>query len=123
MESIANIGLNHFSTLKSSLTVNSNKTVNSNNNTLTTVNGIDDWLEKCGTSRDGVANKLAEDLGDSRSIKYYQALTHNHDPRRLLDALAIVKSAKESGKIIKHAPVYFQGILKNWGLKTKFSIR
>ncbi len=125
MESISKTVKKQYDQIVPSPAVNSNNntsnTVNSNSNTTNTVNSIDEWLLRMETTRDGIAYKLSEDLGDKKSLQYYKVLTHNHDPRKLLDALAIFRNAKANGVHIKFPPAYFQGILRNWGIQTKFS--
>ena len=106
--------------------LNNSYTVNSNKNSLNTVNSntvdedIEEVLEKHGISEEGVGTLLAEGLDDIESKEYYCLLVNKHSNSKLLDALHITKEADMEGKIRTKKAVYYQAILRNWGLQTKF---
>lgn len=93
------------------------KTVNSN---ITVSKRIDAFLEDQHIEPEGVAQKLAEDLDDGKSIGYYLILVQENSSGMLLKALHLTKDASNRGKIKRNKAVYFLAILRNWGLKTKF---
>ena len=100
--------------------------VNSNKKKKPTVNSystkskkILDFIDEIGFSNDDLAETLANALDDQKSIKYYQLLAENLPHEKLLEALSYVKNAVNRGSV-KFKPVYYQGILRNWGLKVKF---
>lgn len=103
------------------------KTVNSNRINTYTVNSktvnedkINKLLEELRLTVGAVAEKLAKELGDTDSLNYYITLANNNHPGRLLEALSYVKDAEIRGKITTKKAIYFQGILRNWGIQTKF---
>ena len=128
--------LDIFKSEKEQLTVNSNKdlnTVNSNKDITNTVNSntvkeeyreledkTNNYLNEICGEPNYVADKLARELEDTKSYRYYQLLATNNDIPKLLEALSYTKLAGHEGKIRIKKPVYFIGILKKWGLKTKF---
>ena len=101
-------------------------TVNSYKNNISTVNSktlaekIDDLLEEEKTTPEGIAKVLSEQLDDIKSESYYIILANENRQGRLFEALSITKDAYNRGIIKTNKAVYFQGILKRWGLKTKF---
>lgn len=100
--------------------------VNSKDKSLYTVNSntvskkIDEFIEQLEITPEGVAQKLAEDLGDLDSSDYYTILAKSTQPGRLLEALSYVKEAEQRGRIKTKKAIYFQGILRKWGIRTKF---
>ena len=125
-----------FKSKEEQLTVNSNKdlnTVNSNKDITNTVNSntvkeehreieikTNDYLNEICGNPNYIADKLARELDDTKSYRYYQLLALNNDIPKLLEALSYTKMASNEGKIRTKKAVYFNGIIKNWGLKTKF---
>ncbi|PIS00210.1 MAG: hypothetical protein COT84_08840 [Chlamydiae bacterium CG10_big_fil_rev_8_21_14_0_10_35_9] len=109
---------------------NSNSSiVNSNKKYITTVNSNSDLsleeeitsvFERHGVKPEGVAKMLAEGLDDTKSERYYLLLAKENNMPKLLEALHITKQAKQESKLRISMAVYFLGILKNWGFKTKF---
>lgn len=96
---------------------NSNKTtVNSS----TVYDQIESLLEEHNIKPEGVAIQLSEMLEDKDSVSYFELLIKEHGPAKLLEAAHITKDAATSGKIKTKKSIYFIGILKRWGLKTKF---
>ncbi len=108
------------------LTVNSNKYLNTvNSNTVKEEHQeqedkTNNYLNEISGEPNYIADKLARELDDTKSFRYYQLLALNNDIPRLLEALSYTKMANNEGKIRIKKPVYFIGILKKWGLKTKF---
>lgn len=104
-------------------TVNSN-TVNSSVNTFNnTVNSA--TTPKTPPTADQihyVAQILCEGLSDFVSKAYYIKLATVHPHNKLLEALSITKDAYIRGAIRSKRAIYFQGILKQWGLVTNFRI-
>lgn len=111
-------------------TINSS-TVNSKYKKTNTVNSINSYaspfekelqelLEKHGTTNEGVATHLWENLNDKESKAHYLLLAKNTPTEKLMHALALTKEAERDGRITIKKAVYFQGILKNWGIRTKF---
>ncbi len=102
------------------------KTVNSRKDNTNTVNSnplkenFDRALTEFSGEPNYVADQLAQRLGDRKSFRYYQLLAGEHDTSKLLEALSITLDAYAQGKA-RFMPVYFQGILRNWGMKTRFS--
>lgn len=71
---------------------------------------------------DGKAQYLAELLNDTESLKYYEALVKEHDPELLIKQAHRVQEMDLQGKLHTHnRKAYFQGILRNKGMKTKFN--
>lgn len=125
-----------FKSEEEQLTVNSNKdlnTVNSNKDITNTVNSntvkeefreletkTNDYLNEVFGNYDYIADKLARELDDMKSLQYFKLLAKNNDTHKLLEALSYTKLADNEGKIKTKKVTYFNGIIKNWGMKTKF---
>lgn len=112
---------------KQLLTVNSYKNINNNTVNSETVSSdkdetIGDCLNQYIYEPEAIAKKLAEELDDKKSEVYFLLLAKNTtSPERLIEALSYVKNADSRGNIkTKNKSVYFLGILKNWGIVTKF---
>lgn len=109
-------------------TVNSIDTVNSNNKSSNTVNSnktvsekINGFLIREEITPEGVAQTLAEGLGDAKSLNYYRILAKENDCGKLLEALSYTRDADLQGKIRTKKAIYFQAILRRrWNIKTKF---
>ena len=106
-------------------------TVNSNNKYTNSVNSISyknkdlvkkicDLIEEENLQPEGIAIRLAELLNDNHSLKYYILLVKEHNPGALFDAAYIAKEKFELGELRTSIPIYFIGILRKKGLKTKF---
>jgi hypothetical protein len=106
-------------------------TVNSKYKSLNTVNSIsnnnDDLVKKiCDLIKEeniqpeGIALQLAELLGDKRSLQYYLLLVKEHNPGELFAAAYQAKEKAELGLLRWSKPIYFIGILRKKGFKTKF---
>ncbi len=101
-------------------------TVNSNSKYISTVNSntvtgkFERFISENGIEPEGVAQLLAEGLDDTKSLSYYLILTKENSCSRLLEALSYTHDASQRKKIRCSKPVYFQGILRHWGIKTKF---
>lgn len=113
-----------------SQTVNSNKKDNKSTVNSNTVNSSDEmskkintFLENEGITIEGVAKALAEGLGDIKSMGYYLVLSRESSLGKLLQALSITKDAATRGMIKTKKAIYFQGILKRWGIKTQFKTK
>lgn len=109
------------STFKESTVNGSNKYINTVDSNKTVNEQIDEFIEDLNLPPDYVASKLAEDLDDKASIGYYKILAKENNAGRLFEALSYVKEAATQGKIRTKKAIYFQGILRHWGIKTKFS--
>ncbi len=92
-------------------TVNSNKTVNEQ---------IEDFLSRLNIKPDSLADIIATSLGDQKSIDYWKIMAKETPVGKLFEALSITKTAAREGKILSKKAVYFQGILRRWGFRTKF---
>ena len=103
---------------------NESTAVNSNNtdNSITVASKIKGILDQAGIKPEGVAKMLCEGLDDPKSERYYTILATENPSERLLEAMHLTKDASVRGIIKVSKAVYFQGILKKWGLKTKFKI-
>jgi len=77
-------------------------------------------LEKYGGETEGSSILLSEVLKDEKSIPYYTILVREHGAVKLLELAYQTKEMDEAGKIRTSRPVYFQGILRRLGMKTKF---
>jgi hypothetical protein len=115
---------------KQQLTVSS--TVNSYKDINNTVNGVsvkgeyrelekktDELLNELRGNPEFVADKLARELDDQKSQRYFLVLARNTDPKILLEALSYTKLANRDGKI-KNKGKYFMSILIRWKIKVKF---
>lgn len=104
------------------ITVNDNKEDIDNVNSNTLEGKINKLLEEHNTKPEGVGIKLSEDLSDSKSVEYFTILVKANIEKLhiLFEALAITKDADRRGVIRKTKAVYFIGILRKLGLKTKF---
>jgi len=100
--------------LPNSLTVNSNF-----KNTVNSYNSSDGYLIENPNPDMGVADKLAQELDDVASRRYYILLVKTYSSATLLDALAITKIKYQKGLVKIKKAVYFQGILRNWGVNPK----
>ncbi len=137
--SIPNLKRNTVDSNNKSLpTVNSTNTVNSssgnsrlnNSNTIdssepvkqerTLAERIEELVEEYNTKPEGVAQLLAELLKDLDSIKYYAILVKEYSAGELLAIAHYVKDMDREGKIKTKRAIYFLGILKRKGFKTKF---
>lgn len=101
---------------KSLTTVNSRETVNSK----TKNEKINEFLDNLNIEPDGIAKLLSEYLDDSKSLEYYRILVRENSPVELLSLAHYVKEMDKIGKIHTNKPIYFQGILRRKGCKTKF---
>lgn len=103
---------------------NNIETVNSNNSNIKTVNSysskVEKLLEEIGGNPEGIALSLAEKLDDNKSLIYYKLLAVNINSKKLFEALSITLDAERREKIRYTKPIYFIGILKKWGLQTKW---
>ena len=83
---------------------------------------VKDIIEENKIHSDGIAMLIAELLDDSKSIKYYELLVNEHNSTKLLEVAYYVKDkdADRKGNPIKNKAVYFQGVLRNKGMKIKF---
>jgi len=122
--------MDHISKLLDALPVNSN-TVNSKEKTDSTVNSKsnkqEDLVEKIcqlikseNVQPEGIALKLAELLDDKRSLPYYLLLAKEHNPGELFAAAYQAKEKAALGQLRAPKAVYFIGILRRKGFKTKF---
>jgi len=100
--------------------VNSNKSKKPTVNSKSSISGkINDFLDDLALSSEDLANTLANALNDIKSLNYYQLLAKNIPHSKLLEALSYVKDTENRGEV-KYKPVYFQGILRNWGFPIRF---
>lgn len=125
MEKLENI--NNGNPLKRN-TVNSNLsnsyTVNSNavNGNKTLNEKIEELLEEEGIQSEGAAQRLAEMLDDTKSVRYYQLLVKEHGAGRLIEIAYDVKDRARNGEIRTTKAAYFQGILRKLKMKKKFKL-
>jgi len=101
-------------------TVNSNEKYTSTVNRETVTYKIQKVIDQENITPEGIAKLLSEGLDDHKSERYYFILASEIPHAKLMEALHITKEAAHR-KTIRYKPTYFQGILKNWGIKTKFS--
>ena len=101
-------------------TVNSKKSNSKTVNSLTVSDQVKDLISSYGLEEEGVARALAEGLGDPQSLGYFRLLANEHGGQKMLEALSFTRLAANEGVIRKKKAVYFLGILRKWGLKTKF---
>ncbi|HVZ58734.1 MAG TPA: hypothetical protein VG935_03225 [Patescibacteria group bacterium] len=117
-------------TLKKS-TVDRFNTVNSKEKDINTVNSnpsknealvakICNLIEQENIQPEGIAIQLAELLDDKRSLPYYILLVKEHNPGELFSAAYQTREKAELGMLRKSKPIYFIGILRKKGFKTKF---
>ncbi len=105
---------------------NSNSyTVNSNKEYITTVNSlysskVKKVLEELEGNPMGIALELADKLDDKESVDYYKILAMNSPVNKLFEALSFTLDAERRGRIRTKKAIYFQAILKKWGIKTKW---
>ena len=103
---------------------NNSYTVNSSNSNLITVNSYSskakELLEELDGNPMGIAIELAEKLDDLESVDYYKILAMNSPISRLFEALSITIDAEKRDRIRTKKPIYFQGILRRWGIQTKW---
>lgn len=90
-------------------------------NSITVKDKISSFLEENEIQPEGVAVTLAEKLDDMKSKDYYILLAKENPPDVLLRALSFTLDADRRGKIRTKKAIYFIGILKRWGVKTKFT--
>lgn len=114
-----------FERVDKTLNSRSPLTVNGKNTSLTTVNStkqltVDEMIGFYNAKPDYFAEILAKELGDLKSLSYYRILAKENRPEKLLEALSFTKQAAGDNKIRITKPVYYQGILRKWGIKTKF---
>lgn len=69
---------------------------------------------------EAAAKELAKNLDDEDSFRYYLLLAKNNPIERLIEALSFVIEADTQGKIRTKKAIYFIGIIRRWGLVTKF---
>jgi len=110
-------------------TVNSNKYI-ANSNTVDSNNTdnskadfeqkLDDLLKEYGFDSRFKATLLAELLNDKDSIKYYEILIRENSFQELIELARYVKEMDGEGKIRTSRAIYFIGILRKKGFKTKF---
>ena len=67
-----------------------------------------------------IANEIAELLDDVKSIRYYEILINENDPDELLETARYVAGVDKEGGIRTNKAIYFQGVLRRTGYKTKF---
>ena len=120
MQDVKEIIKNHPVIQHNSNTVNSKKETSLTVNSNTVKSQFDAALEKLDESPEVTAREIAKSLGDERSIDYYTILAKNSSVSRLLEALSFTRDAERRGVIRFSKPIYFLGILKRWGIKTKF---
>lgn len=101
-------------------TVNSIKRNKNTVNSITVTDQVNLLIGSYGLEEESIARVLAEDLGDQKSLGYFRLLANEHGGPRLYEALSITKLAARDGKIDRKKVHYFLGILRKWGLKTKF---
>lgn len=77
-------------------------------------------IDAIGIEWGGVAQVLAAGLNDEHSLQYYKMLVQNTSNEVLMDALNLTETAAKEGKIKQKKVYYFLGILKKWGVQTKF---
>lgn len=97
-------------------------TVNSYKKDINTVNSkVETLLEELQGRPEEVATTIAAKLDDVASLPYYNILSKNISIPKLFEALSFTLDASSRGKIKSKKAVYFQAILRNWGIQTKFS--
>lgn len=102
------------------LPVNSREINKSTVNSTDTYKKIVDFIDDLTYSSEDIAQTLASQLVDEKSLRFYQILAKENSHAKLLEALSYVKSADHQGAIKTKKVFYFLGILKHWGIKTKF---
>lgn len=111
---------------RDSYTVNSKEGYISSVNSSTTVNSslisekLDEVIEDMGLEPQGIAQTIAEQLDDLKSLDYYNILVKENPVGRLWEAVSITKDMYLRGRIRTKKAIYFQAIIRRWGLKTKF---
>lgn len=103
------------------LTVNSYKRNKPTVNDYSISSIIGKTLKDANLTNETIAKELATQLEDPHSLRYYQLLANENRPEKLLEALSYVKYASSQGNIRTKKATYFMGILKKWGIQTKFA--
>jgi len=111
-------------------TVNSNKDIINNTVNSNPVNEeyedlekkTNEFLNELQGNPEYIADKLARELNDQKSQKYFLILAKNTNPKILLEALSYTKLADINGQI-KNKGKYFMSILIRWKIKIKFQGR
>ncbi|MBI2621996.1 MAG: hypothetical protein HYW63_05135 [Candidatus Levybacteria bacterium] len=97
---------------------------NSRNKYLNTVNSnngrVFPYADGEDSTSEGLAVKLAEDLDDMKSLRYYQILAKETNHQILLDTLSYTLETDRLGKIKTTKARYFMFLLKVRGIRTKF---
>lgn len=106
---------------KQRIYVNSNKDRKDTNNNVSDVEDftIEEILKLFSnrfaddnTKNDGIAQTLAEKLGDKRSMNYYKYIAKNYPMSLIFECLSIALDAKRSNRIRTTVAKYFTGIIK-----------
>lgn len=103
-----------------SINVNSSKEDINNVNSITVADKVEKFFEEEDIRPEGVAQMLSEGLSDEKSYAYYLILAKENSASVLLQVLHLTKEAQSLNLIRKNKAVYFMGILKKRGIKTKF---
>mgnify|MGYP001593160911 CR=1 FL=1 len=104
-----------------SITVNSNnKNIDTVNNGITVAEKIENIIEENDIKPEGIAKFLSEELSDEKSYGYFLILAKENKGSVLLQVLHDTKDADSRGVIRRNKAVYFMGILRKKGIKTKF---
>lgn len=81
---------------------------------------IERIIEEHNGSKDGLASYIAEILSDEKSELYFLLLLKNNSPAKVVEAAHLTKEAASRGIIRTNKAIYFLGILRRWGFKTRF---
>jgi len=102
-------------------------TVNSINKDTYTVNSmgsfrdrLNKFIDEIGNQPEQLAQLLANEFDDQKSIRYYKLLVKNNPPEKILEALSFTRDAYHQGFIRTKKLFYFRGILYKWGMKIIF---
>lgn len=127
MNSIKNILEERKQQLTDRDTVNSNKDINITVNRIPDKeefweleNKTDDLLIELSKKPEYLANRLAQELDDLHSERWYLLLAKNTNPQILLEALSCTLDASRTNRLKTKKAHYFRGILVNKSIQIIF---
>lgn len=109
---------NKYTDTVNSRDIEINNTVNSNEESL--LQKISKFIEEQKITPEGIALLISELLADNKSLKYYLLLVKEHNPSVLIELAYQVRDRHKLGLLKRAMPIYFIGILRKKGFKTKF---
>ncbi len=114
-----NLDNKYINTVNSKVKDIDNNTVNSNDDL---AKRISSFIDEQNIKPEGVAKHISELLDDTRSLPFYILLVKEHNQGILLDLAYQVRERARQNLINTKKPIYFIGILRKKGFKTKFKI-